>query len=259
MISGILFSFLIFFPFLTTGKMDNMTSTGRSLISNLNRVATQAVVKPSVETVHNIVGALSPGQNKPSYDNADSMSSVKASKVHGEGAQNDKEPIDEIIKILDRLFDIVSKGPMRFEDNANALVNVTRQVAGGLIKTAAKTSHTVRREDDMVYYNRLTYIPTDDYLRPKYFSTDCSFRFCCELGRWMFRPYSPDLVKRIVLENKFIHDLQNRFTRAATYGYLYGDCSKYYCVVLELTGGPVKFAAGVTELANRFLNPDLYT
>jgi len=92
--------------------------------------------------------------------------------------------------------------------------------------------------------------------RPKYFSRECPFRFACEVGKIM-KPLTHSLTKQAG-STRLFQDLQNRYTRAMTYGSLRGNCDRYYCVLVALFGGPQGFASGVAELINRQLNPETY-
>lgn len=263
-------------------------SRARSLMSDLHEMADQTMVKsiitPPDSPVNSLVNALSLSkeQTEPnvSFGYLPDGSSSTQNKPRTPEAGIEK-PIGDAMKLFGGLFKgslNSMPGNIRLGDTAESFVNATKQATNMLGKigdttkgllNATKTATNLlgiggkpvsKQEEDLVYYHRMPFVANDDYLKPKYFSTDCSFRVCCEIGKWFFRPaVSAPVIKNTVRENKFIHDLQNRFTRAATFGYLYGDCSRYYCVLLELTGGPIKFLAGATEISNRILNPDLYS
>lgn len=116
-------------------------------------------------------------------------------------------------------------------------------------------------ERESVYYTNPSQIFSGDdtyqWQKPKYFSKHCKFRLSCEFGRFM-KPMTPKSVSFMIERSKLIRDLQNRFTRSATYGLLYGDCARYYCLVMEFFGGPVRATGAFAELTTRILNPDLH-
>lgn len=111
-------------------------------------------------------------------------------------------------------------------------------------------------EDDWKYYEYAGPYEPYAYRRPKYFSKECQFRFACEVGKLMKPLTYP--VTRKVETSRFVQDLQNRYTRAMTYGTLRGNCERYYCVLVALLGGPAGFASGVAEIVNRAVNSDMY-
>lgn len=138
---------------------------------------------------------------------------------------------------------------------AEGLLKVTKhtgKVVGDLSGLKLKTDP----EPDRVYYEYSSNDEHDGVKKPKYFSKQCNFRLACEVGKIVSPVSGP--VKPALERNKFIQDLQNRYTRAFTYGMLRGDCSRYYCLIVQLFGGPTGFAKGVSELINRTVNPDLY-
>lgn len=212
-------------------------SSARSLLSDLGDIAGKSVVKPP---------------RKPDGRKSGASQSGKSEKS---GQPVFMGPMNGVVNTLNDVvkgsLSIISSGDKRFGETAEELINATR--------VASKVIGSVSRVDDMLaYYHRLPLEAPDDYIRPKYFSTDCAFRVACEIGSWFLRPNSPQPIKDLVKQNRLIHDLQNKYTRAVTYGFLFGDCSRYYCVFLEFSGGPIKFAGAVTEITNRLLNPDLY-
>lgn len=114
-------------------------------------------------------------------------------------------------------------------------------------------------EDDIDESEYYEYSETHEpyaHRRPKYFSRECPFRFACEVGKIM-KPLAEKFTKEVE-KNRFLQDLQNRYTRAMTYGSLRGDCNRYYCFIVALLGGPQGFASGVSEMVNRIVNPDTY-
>lgn len=113
-----------------------------------------------------------------------------------------------------------------------------------------------RQETEKVYYDFANPDDLAGHRLPKYFSTECTFRYACEVGKTISIVTKP--VLSTVHQNRIIQDFQSRYTRALTYGVLTGDCSRYYCVFAQFLGGPTKFTAGMTDLVNRVVNPDVY-
>lgn len=111
-------------------------------------------------------------------------------------------------------------------------------------------------EDDSAFYEFSHHDEPFKYRRPRYFSKDCNFRLACEVGRQIRSVTAP--VQQVILSNKHVQDLHNRYTRAMSYGMINNDCDRYYCVIAQFFGGPQNFAKGMAELANRVANPDLY-
>lgn len=134
------------------------------------------------------------------------------------------------------------------------------KAADGIVKTTSDVvlggGSAKRPIDDSRYYEYPTPMEPFAYRRSKYFSRECPFRVACEVGR-LFKPFTFRL-NGPAMASKFLDDLQNRYTRALTYGNLYGNCEPYYCVLVQLLGGPASFASGVSELVNRMVNSDQY-
>lgn len=116
--------------------------------------------------------------------------------------------------------------------------------------------HSEDKDEDEEYYEYSGAMDPYSLRRPKYFSRECPFRFACEVGKIM-KPLAHPFTKQVE-KSRFFQDLQNRYTRAMTYGSLKGDCDRYYCVLVALFGGPQGFASGVAEIINRMVNPDTY-
>lgn len=113
---------------------------------------------------------------------------------------------------------------------------------------------TAPPEDETVYYE---YAPSDEWdghRRPRYFSKECNFRFACEVGRMMKPMLAP--VAQQFRTNKIVQDLQSRYSRAMSYGVLNDNCDKYYCVLLQLFGGPHKFVAASAEIVSQLATPE---
>lgn len=174
----------------------------------------------------------------------------------GGGGGNNNKPASNLIESflqVPPVFGPPGKLPNPLEATAS-LFNLTK---GSFFGKMSGLDKEVRPESESVYYDHAPGLnPLDEYRKPKYFSHDCNFRVACEVGK-LLRPVASPLSK-IVSTNKVIQDLQNRYTRAATYGLLHNSCERYYCIMVELMGGPTKFAAGLVEMLNRLANPDLY-
>lgn len=163
--------------------------------------------------------------------------------------------VTTIVKgVLQNSLNMVPAGPLALGDTAVGLLNATDTTAKLMDQLSLLTPGP---EKERVYYNNIQ-SDEESWRKPKYFSTACSFRMACEFGRLLLKPNTPLPVNLVLERSKLIHDLHNRFTRAATYGLLNGECSKYYCVALEFFGTPAQIAGAIVELTNRFTNPDLY-
>lgn len=127
---------------------------------------------------------------------------------------------------------------------------VVQTIAGGGRQNGQKFS------DDKSYYEYTPVYDVFQYREPKYFSRDCNFRVACEIGR-ILKPFAPPL-KEVLESSKLAQDLQNRYTRAFSYGIIHEDCHRYFCLLVQFAGGPAGFASGVAELMNRIANPDMY-
>lgn len=112
-------------------------------------------------------------------------------------------------------------------------------------------------ENQAMYYEYRNNDEPYGFRSHKYFSRECHFRFACEVGK-MLRPFGGSSIAETLEKNRFIQDLQSRYTRAITYGLVYNDCERYYCLLKQLFGGPLEFAGGMAELMNRIANPDMY-
>lgn len=117
----------------------------------------------------------------------------------------------------------------------NNVIKSTMHV-GDTVGTQSSETDNQAKEDDSFYYEDLK-------SGSKYFSRECQFRFACEFGARTKVPQS--LIK--LTDFKLIRDLQNKYTKAMTYGFKYGQCEKYFCFVLEMLNGPAKFASGFAE------------
>lgn len=144
----------------------------------------------------------------------------------------------------------------------DSAVDMTKRIAGGPASIAEALGILVgpHKEKESEFYD----MTPPEFLRdveplrkPKYFSRDCEFRMACELGRRL-KLMAIKPVAEAIKTNKLIHDLQNRYTRATTYGMLYDNCDRYYCVLLQLMGKPKEVASGMVELVNRLANPEMY-
>lgn len=162
---------------------------------------------------------------------------------------------DLFTKVLQSSLNLVpTASGLPLGDTAATLMNVTQKSGKIIERLSGFSPHP---EAEGVYYNGII-APDEEWRRPNFFSKSCVFRVSCEVGRLLLKPYSLPPVNLVVERSKLVHDLQNRYTRAATYGLLYGDCSKYYCDMLEFVGGPLRASGAVVELTNRLINPDLY-
>lgn len=137
----------------------------------------------------------------------------------------------------------------------NLLKSVT-DTAGKVVGQVTGLMINAKPEREQAYYEYGIGHEPGEYRAPKYFSKECNFRIACEVGR-LVNPYSAPL-HGVVSQNKMIQDLQNRYTRAMTYGMLNKSCERYFCFLVQLLGGPGQFASGVAELVNRMANPDMY-
>lgn len=144
------------------------------------------------------------------------------------------------------------QGPATVLNSMISLTNPLGKVLGG----SSKSDPEGEASDDRIYYEYDYGEEASGRKRPHYFSHDCNFRVACEIGRTI-RPMTTPFHK-IVETNKLIQDLQNRFTRAATYGMLHNDCERYYCLFVKILGGPKQFASGVADMVNRLANPEMY-
>lgn len=81
----------------------------------------------------------------------------------------------------------------------------------------------------------------------RYFSKECRFRVACEIGKTVMSPMPSQLLTQYS-DNKFMKDFQNKYTKAMTFGLTRKACDRYYCVFVEMMGGPGPFAKGVMEL-----------
>lgn len=158
---------------------------------------------------------------------------------------NNSEMLISPAKVLDKLV----------TNSASQLVKAG-QSAGELANKVSSQSTRVRPETEEYLYEYDSNEEPYMYRRPKYFSRDCQFRVACEVGK-LLKPVGHPLGEQ-VKTNKLVQDLQNRYTRAISYGMLVGDCERYYCLVVQIFGGPKAFASGVAELFNRFANPEMY-
>lgn len=113
---------------------------------------------------------------------------------------------------------------------------------------------TAPPESENAYYE---YSPSDEWYghrKPIYFSKECSFRVACEIGRLAKPVLSP--VAQQLTTNKIVQDLQSRYSRAFYYGTLYDSCERYFCVFLQLFGGPQKFVAATAEIVKQIASPE---
>lgn len=139
----------------------------------------------------------------------------------------------------------------------NQMLDIGQKTGEGL-NAAAKITSSLTGSDD------LSPGPDDDSWffdqgprrDKKYFSKDCQFRIACELGK-MMRPIS-DPLKAPIEKSKFVRDLQNKYTKAASYGILYNDCERFYCLFVSLLGGPTQFASAAAQIAGKVTNPELF-
>lgn len=113
-----------------------------------------------------------------------------------------------------------------------------------------------RLEEESAYYEFTSADEPYTYRKPKYFSRECQFRIACEIGKTI-KPLTYQITK-VAETNRLIQDLQNRYTRAITYGTVHGNCERYFCLLVQIFGGPTGLASGVAEMVNRLVNPDMY-
>lgn len=134
------------------------------------------------------------------------------------------------------------------------------RVTGGLIESTSRLVHSLTGgtvlPDERQYYEYTPIYDPMSFRESKYFSRDCSFRMACEVGR-LLKPFGQPF-KQTLETSKLVQDLQNRYTRATTFGIVHNDCSRYYCLLVQFVGGPAAFASGIAELLNRMANPEMY-
>lgn len=144
-------------------------------------------------------------------------------------------------------------------DNAATRIAKATEATGKAMIASSQMIRPTKQpksEDDSMYYEFAAPEEPYFYRKSKYFSKECNFRVACEVGHF-FKPLTYQFYKGAE-SNRLVQDLQNRYTRAITYGTLHDNCQRYYCVLVQLIGGPQAFAGGIAEMVNRAMNPDLY-
>lgn len=165
-------------------------------------------------------------------------------------------PGSKLLEGPTQAFNSVIAGPANPVNIATVSLPKVFENTGKIVSSLSGTNLKPRPDDESAYYEIRPGDEPFEYRRPKYFSYDCQFRFACEFGRAM-RPITAPFSKGLI-NNRVFQDMQNRYTRAMTYGSLYDDCERYYCLLIQFVGGPEKFARGVAELVNRVANPEMY-
>jgi len=166
--------------------------------------------------------------------------------------------LDGPAKVLNSMIatsiNIGQAGTDTVDDVADQAIKVSEATGKAAVGLSESTLQEAPESDD-AYYEDIEDEP-ENHRKPKYFSRECSFRIACEIGKTV-RPMTVPVYK-LVERNKIIQNLQNRYTRALTYGVLHNECSRYYCFFVQLMGGQAQFASGIAELIKRVSNPGLY-
>lgn len=233
-------------------------------VGNVVKFVSEAM-KPETNPIIKGVSDLLAGKKpSPPEKVADAVEAKVADSVQDEKpqARGSKRPrptddmplIDGPARVLQTVFgtsvDLTKKSVRRVDNVADTIAT-----AGGKIAKTLVGSEEVP-PSDVIYHSAAAPDDPFNHDKPTYFSRDCQFRVSCEMGR-AFKPMF-DGTRDLIMKNKLVHDLQNRYTRAFSYGLVYNDCEKYYCLFVALMGGPRQFTGAITELANRIANPDMY-
>lgn len=162
----------------------------------------------------------------------------------------------------------IIQGPSKVVNALASTFNVSKVAEVPAMKELAKVGQQTEKvftkisgihlsappESENVYYE---YSPSDEWdghRKPRYYSKECNFRLACEVGQMMKPMLGP--VAHQFRTNKIVQDLQSRYSRAMAYGTLHDNCEKYYCVFLQLFGGPQKFVAASAEIVSRIAQPE---
>ena len=180
-----------------------------------------------------------------------------------DGSKVLENPLKMINSLINSSAEIARANTKNLDNATQKLVKATETTSkmlsqlGGLTNPKTNTeSASQDKNDDFKYYEFAGLLEPYAFRKSKYFSHECQFRFFCEIGKLSKELTLP--LFQVVESNRFLQDLQNRYSRALTYGSVHGQCERYYCALLQVFDGPVGMAKGLTAIANRFANPDQY-